>query len=419
VVTRSGQWRARGAACALTAVCAVAAGCSSGGALSAVSLSPSVSARPGGSGASSAGGAGGKALPAGSPAATSPAAACVTRVYAEMTLAQRAGQLFLVGVPADVAGQQTVAAVQEFHFGSVLLPQNADGTASLAAADATIQALAPAATSGARFLIAANQEGGQIQQLTGAGFATIPSALVQGSWTLSALRAQAGTWGSDLHAAGVNLDLAPVMDVVPAATAATNAPIGQLDREFGYDAEGNGQHGAAFIEGMARARVATVAKHFPGLGQVAGNTDVTSHVVDGVTTANAQDLGSFRTAISAGAPFVMVALATYTRIDPARLAAFSPVVMRLLRSGLGFNGVIVSDDLGDAASVASMPAGERATDFLDAGGDLITSQSITPAEQMASAVVARASSDSSFRMVVDSAARRVLTAKQAQGLLPC
>jgi beta-N-acetylhexosaminidase len=390
----------------------MAAGCSAN-ALSIASLSPSAVASE--SGRSAPVDRGGTA----SPAVTSPAAACVTRVADGMTLAQRVGQLFLVGVPADMAVSEMVTAVREYHFGSVLLPKNADGTVSLAAADATIQALAPAAAGGARFLIAANQEGGEIQQLTGAGFATIPSALVQGSWSLSALRTQAAAWGSDLHDAGVNLDLAPVMDVVPAATATMNAPIGQLNREFGYDAGNNGEHGVAFIQGMAQARVATVAKHFPGLGQVTGNTDFTANVVDGVTTANDPDLGSFRAAISSGVPFVMVALATYTKIDPARPAVFSPVVMRLLRSGLGFNGVIVSDDLGEATAVASMAAGDRAIDFLHAGGDLITSQVIASAEEMASAVLARASADAAFRAVVDSAARRVLTAKQTQGLLPC
>jgi beta-N-acetylhexosaminidase len=399
----------------VAAVCAATAACSPN-ALSAAHLNPSAMASGGMSGTRA-------ADPAHShspaPAATSAAAACVARVYGKMTSAQRVGQLFLVGVSSDVAGSQTAAAVREYHFGSVLLPKNSDGTAALAASAASIQALAPTATSGARFFVAANQEGGEIQQLTGDGFATMASALEQGTWTLSELRAQAGTWGSDLRAAGVNLDLAPVLDVVPAATAATNAPIGELDREFGSSPQGNGEHGAAFIEGMATAGVATVAKHFPGLGLVSGNTDFTSNVVDGVTTANAQDLDSFRAAINAGVPFVMIDLATYTRIDPNRPAAFSPVVMRLLRSGLGFNGVIISDDLGEAAAVASTPAGDRAIDFLDAGGDLITSQVIPPAEEMASAVIARASSDASFRAVVDSAARRVLAAKQAQGLLSC
>jgi beta-N-acetylhexosaminidase len=170
---------------------------------------------------------------------------------------------------------------------------------------------------------------------------------------------------------------------------------------------------------MGAARVMTVAKHFPGLGRVAGNTDFTSNVVDNVTTADDPYLNSFRTAIGAGVPMVMVALATYTKIDPAELAVFSPTVMRLLRNGLGFNGVIVSDDLGQAAAVRAIPAGTRAIDFLTAGGDLITSQSLAPAEQMAAAVLARASGNAAFRATVDAAAQRVLAAKQAARLLPC
>ena len=138
-------------------------------------------------------------------------------------------------------------------------------------------------------------------------------------------------------------------------------------------------------------------------------------MVDSVTTATDPYLESYRDAVDAGVPYVMVAEATYTKIDPSHLAVFSPVIMGLLRNGLGFNGVIVSDDLGDAAAVASIPAGQRAVDFLDAGGDLITSQSIAPAEQMAASVLATASSDSAFRATVDAAARRVLAAKQAQG----
>jgi beta-N-acetylhexosaminidase len=162
-----------------------------------------------------------------------------------------------------------------------------------------------------------------------------------------------------------------------------------------------------------------VVKHFPGLGRVTGNTDFTSDVVDTVTTADDPNLDSFRAVIDAGVPYVMVAEATYTKIDPSQLAVFSPVIMQLLRSGLGFKGVILSDDLGEAAAVASVPAARRAIDFLNAGGDLITSQDLGPAGQMAAAVLAEASSDGAFRTIVDDAAERVLAAKQAQGLLSC
>jgi beta-N-acetylhexosaminidase len=344
---------------------------------------------------------------------------CGGRALNGLTLPQRVGQLFLVGVDNDALNPQLIKAEQAYHFGSLLLNKTGEGTAALAGQVKKLQSLAPSMTGGVPLFIAANQEGGAIQQLSGPGFAAMPSALDQGTWSTDALRTAAVTWGTNLRAAGVNLDLAPVMDVVPKSTAAGNAPIGALNREFGYDAAGNGAHGAAFIKGMAQAGVMTVAKHFPGLGQVTGNTDYTADVTDDVTTAADQDLNSFRAAIAAGVPMVMVALATYQRIDPTQLAVFSPVVMRLLRGGLGFGGVIISDDLGQAAAVQAVPAGTRAISFLTAGGDLITSQSLGPAEQMAAAVLAKANADPAFRSTVDSAALQVLNAKHDAGLLAC
>jgi beta-N-acetylhexosaminidase len=408
----------------MAVTCAFLAGCGGGGSSAAPAV-PVDTARPtGGTAQAATGTAGTPSAPsatpgAGSPTTGSPAAACVTQVLGNLTLAQRVGELFIVGVDGNIAGPELTAAERTYHFGSLLLNKSAAGTAALAAQTAAMQELAPADTSGVRLFIAANQEGGQIQQLTGPGFATMPSALEQGSWSLSTLRAAATDWGTDLRAGGVNLDLAPVMDVVPRGSASSNAPIGQLDREFGFDPVTNGEHGTAFIQGMAAAGVTSVAKHFPGLGRVAGNTDFTSNVVDNVTTANDPYLNSFRAAVNAGVPMVMVALATYTKIDPTQLAAFSPTVMRLLRNGLGFGGVIVSDDLGQAAAVQAIPVGSRATGFLTAGGDLITSQSLAPAEQMAAAVLAKASGSAAFRATVDAAAQRVLAAKQAAGLLPC
>jgi beta-N-acetylhexosaminidase len=336
-----------------------------------------------------------------------------------LTLAQQVGQLFLVAVSGDAASPALAAAVDRYHFGSLLLTESAAGTAALARQTSAMQRLAAAGTGGVRFFVAANQEGGEVQQLTGPGFAAVPSETEQGTWSAARLRRAAGDWGTDLRAAGVNLDLAPVMDVVPAATAAGNAPIGALMRDYGASPQSAGQHGTAFIQGMAEAGVATVAKHFPGLGRVTGNTDFTANVTDNVTTADDPSLGSFRAAVGAGVPMMMVALATYTKIDAARLAVFSPVVMRLLRDGLGFTGVIVSDDLGDASAVQGVAAGTRAVDFLAAGGDLVTSQSAGPAEQMAVAVRARAAASPAFRSTVDAAVRQVLAAKQAAGLLSC
>jgi beta-N-acetylhexosaminidase len=166
--------------------------------------------------------------------------------------------------------------------------------------------------------------------------------------------------------------------------------------------------------------VATTAKHFPGLGRVQGNTDFSAGVVDSATEPDDPYLGSFQAAINAGVPFVMNALATYLRIDPAHLAAFSPRVMQtMLRKQMQFRGVIVSDDLGQAAAVTDLTPAARAIAFLAAGGDMITSESLPVAEAMDTAVIGRVGSDPGFRSEVNSAVMRILTAKQAYGLLPC
>src|SRR5207302_2627924 len=138
------------------------------------------------------------------------------------------------------------------------------------------------------------------------------------------------------------------------------------------------------------------------------------------TTASDPYLQSFRQGVAAGTDFVMVALARFTRIDPNHLAAFSPVVMtQMLRGAMGFNGVIISDDLGDTAAVASIPPANRAIDFLSAGGDMIISKTSAPAHAMVLAIRSRAAADSSFRQRVDESALRILRAKQAWGLLAC
>jgi len=345
---------------------------------------------------------------------------CPARVFSRMTAAQRVGQLFLVGV-ADDPRSEVARAVAVYHFGSLLF--GTTSTASLAelrqitAADQSLAS--SAATARVRFFVAADQEGGEVQRLRGPGFLAIPSAVAQGELASGALQREAAGWGRELKRAGVNLDLAPVMDVVPPGTARRNQPIGALVREFGSDPETVASHGVAFIRGMRHAGVAATAKHFPGLGRVVGNTDLTAGVTDTVTAPGDPYLGSFQAAIDAGVPFVMVALASYPRIDPDHLAAFSPRVMRLLRKQMRFGGVIVSDDMGAAAAVAGISPGARATGFLAAGGDMITSVSLDDAAAMYTAVLSRVNHDRAFRVEADSAVMRILTAKHAYGLLPC
>jgi beta-N-acetylhexosaminidase len=397
--------RSRIVLASLIVVSAIATGCDS--ASSQASATPPPTPRP--------------AQPHTLPATTSAAASCAATVFGRMTEAERVGQLFLVGIPVDGGpGAQAETAIRDHHFGSVLFSgDSTQGVRAIRAMTGHVQDLT-SATAGVRFLVAANQEGGEIQELKGPGFETIPAALAQGSMSPQALAGAARTWGQELKQAGVDFDLAPVMDVVPPGTAAQNAPIGALDREFGDNPRTTGEHGAAFIRAMAEAGVATSAKHFPGLGRVRGNTDFTANVTDDQTTADDPYLGSFQAAIDANVPFVMVALATYTRIDAHHLAVFSSrIIQGILRGRMHFSGVVMSDDLGEAAAVAGLSPGTRAIDFIEAGGDMITSQTVPSADAMADAVLGRAEADPAFRNDVSTAVMKILGVKEGYGLLPC
>jgi beta-N-acetylhexosaminidase len=351
----------------------------------------------------------------------SPTAACADRVFAGMTEDQRIGQLFLLGLANDQLGTAEIQEIQVDHVGSVwFVERTSAGVAGIRSVADSVQAQATAgATASVRFFVAANQEGGITQALQGPGFSVMPSALVQGGWTTSTLSASASTWAQQLRASGVNMNFAPVMDVVPPGFDAQNQPIGVLQREYGHDPATVGSHGVAFLSAMRQAGVAVTVKHFPGLGRVTGNTDFTT-ATDTATTVNDAYLQSFKQGIDAGTDFAMVAIATYTQIDPTHLAAFSPVVIgQMLRGTMGFTGVVVSDDLGATVAVATIPAGDRAISFLTAGGDLITSKTADATHAMVVAVRAKIASDASFRARVDDAALRVLREKQTWGLLPC
>jgi beta-N-acetylhexosaminidase len=343
------------------------------------------------------------------------------RVLATLTPAQVVGQVFMVGTPAAAAGALVRAQIARYHVGNVMLTGRSHaGTRPPARVAASMQSAATrAATGGVRLLVSTDQEGGEVQVLGGAGLAPIPSGLAQGRLRPARLRAAAAGWGRALRRAGVNMNLGPSLDTVPGPGAATvNPPIGVFDRQYGYTPEVVAAHGTAFARGMSDAGVVATAKHFPGLGRVRANPDVSSGVTDPVTGRRDAYLTPFRTAIDAGVPVVMMSTAYYPRLDRANPAAFSrAVVDGLLRRRLGFDGVVVSDDLGNARQVARYSYGARALRFLRAGGDLVLTVDASTLPAMQRAVLARARTSPAFRDRVEQAALRVLQVKQRRGLL--
>ncbi len=315
----------------------------------------------------------------------------------------------------------TRAQIGRFHVGNVMLTGRSHGGLRPPArvSRAMRAEIGPDSTGRVRLFVATDQEGGQVRVLQGPGLSEIPSALEQGTWEPRRLRAAARGWARQLRRAGVNLDLAPVLDTVPSRRAAKhNPPIGRYDREFGFTTRVVARHGVAFLRGLADGDVVPAVKHFPGLGRVRGNPDARTGVTDHVTTRHDPYLAPFRAAVEAGAPFVMMSTAYYEHLDPRRPAAFSPYVIgTLLRGDLGFDGVVISDDLARARQVAGFTPAGRALRFIGAGGDLLLSVDSDPVPAMYAAVLGRARTSEAFRAKVDAAALRVLRAKQARGLL--
>ncbi|MCU1418669.1 MAG: Beta-N-acetylhexosaminidase [Schumannella sp.] len=346
------------------------------------------------------------------PPVVSPTPSPTIDPLAGLSLEQRVGQLFIVGSPATEPGTAALDAVQNRFVGGVFL----SGRSALGvdATRAVVDQLTAASSSRSPLLVATDQEGGEVQVLRGPGFSSIPSGLEQGGEDVAALTAEAAAWGAELAAAGINLDLAPVSDVVADATSAPgNAPIGAFHREFGYDQQRVEQHAAAFMAGMRSSGILTSPKHFPGLGLVAENTDTTAGVTDSLTDENAPSVLVARTLIGEGADFMMVSTADYALLDPGTPAAFSPAIVDgLLRQALGFTGVVVTDDLSGATQVTAWSPAERAILSIEAGDDIVlVSRYPQFAAEMIDAVVAKARTDAAFAAKVDAAARRVLDLK--------
>jgi beta-N-acetylhexosaminidase len=348
-------------------------------------------------------------------AATPTPASVAAAAYARMSTSQRIGQLLMAAVPetGSTAAARTVLA--RYHVGNVVLVgASSVGTAGVAARVAPVRQVATQAA--VLPFVAADQEGGYVQHLKGTGFSPIPTALRQGQLPTTTLRADWRVWAGQLRRAGVNLDLAPVADVVPASVGTRNQPIGRYYREYGYTPGVVGPHVTAVVRGMRDAGVTGTVKHFPGLGRATGNTDTTVGVTD-PTTRYDPYLGPFTSAIGAGVPVVMVSTAIYPHIDRTTVGAFSHlIVTTMLRQQLGFTGLIVSDSL-TAVSVRSYTYATRAIRALDAGVDVLLVTDNTPVPAMTSAIASRMRTSPAFASVVRTAVLRVLTAKAAAGLV--
>lgn len=219
-------------------------------------------------------------------------------------------------------------------------------------------------------LIAVDQEGGRVQRFREGFYRLPPLRWLGHQYDLDNARgrrlAQTCGWlmAAEVLDAGVDFSFAPVVDL----DYGTSEVIG--DRSFHRDPEVVAELASAYILGMHKAGMIAVAKHFPGHGYVVADSHLDLPVDPRTLSELYDDLQPFGRLVRQGVNGIMVAHVRYPQID-GEVASLSPYWLRtVLRSELGFSGVIFSDDLSMKALVSEGDMAERARRALAAGADM-------------------------------------------------
>ena len=257
-----------------------------------------------------------------------------------------------------------------------------------------------AACAGSPVLVAVDQELGGIQRL---------HRLVPGMPTGDALKDMRGDeiearsyeMASSARAMGVNLFLAPIVDVV------TGVNPWLHHRNLGPDPAEVSRIACAFIRGVQRAGVIATAKHFPGHYQTEHDPAVARAIVSGPVEALDDGLDVFRQVIAAGVQAVMPGPAVFPALDPSQSASTSQKVIGLLRDTLAFDGLIISDDLDAVSILRDNSITETAVTALKAGAHLLLVSSEAGLDSIAEAIVAAVENGELDRQQLLNAANRV------------
>lgn len=325
---------------------------------------------------------------------------------AEMSIAEKVGQLFLVRYPGDSALTDS----QTYHLGGFLLFGQDVENATAESLITQIQTLQ--ANSDIPLLIGADEEGGTVTRISRnanlvASPFLAPQTLYQnGGW--EAIIADTKQKAEILTSYGIQLGLFPVADV------ATDPNAFIYDRTIGLDAAGTSTFVEAVVKSLAGTGVASTLKHFPGYGN---NRDSHVEIVRDTRTLEelrTNDFLPFEAGIKAGADSVLVSHNIVTSIDDTQPASLSPKVIQVLREELDFDGVIMTDDM-DMLGLADFTSQEQAgLAALKAGNDLVLSSSY--ASQIPVIITAVDNGDYS-EADLDASVRRILTLKETLKLL--
>jgi beta-N-acetylhexosaminidase len=329
-----------------------------------------------------------------------------------MSPEQQIGQLFVVGFDGIEPTPEIVELIQRRHVGGVILfSRNIRGARQTLQLTTALQRIAREAGHPYPLLIAIDQENGLVRRL-GPDSTGFPGSMALGAIGSEEIAfAVARATGEELHALGINMNLAPVADV-------NNNPANPVVgvRSFGEDPGRVARLTGATVRGYAAAGVIATLKHFPGHGDTAVDSHLALPVVPFTLDRLEQvELVPFRRGIEAGAECVMTAHIALPQLDQSAdlPATLSPAIMRgLLRERLGFEGVVISDCLEMQAISDTVGVPEGAVLALAAGIDLVLVSHRSDRQTASIAAVRRAVEDGRLAEAdIRHAAERVLRLK--------
>ncbi|MBU4263483.1 MAG: beta-N-acetylhexosaminidase [Proteobacteria bacterium] len=279
------------------------------------------------------------------------------------------GQLFMVGIPGKDLDDSTLRLIGERGINNfIIFKRNVDNPEQLSQLCTDVKAacqqvkLPPP-------LIAIDQEGGTVARLP-VPFTQFANArqLAGSADPVAALADYANTCARELVQAGINMNLAPVLDVCPAGQG-----FFMEKRSLGADPQLVGQLGSRVIKGLQGGGVAACGKHFPGLGAAKLDPHLQLPVVArALSEIREFDLVPFQKAIAADVAAIMTSHTIYEHLDAATPATLSKHILTdLLRSELGFDGLIITDDLEMGAIENERTVSSAAVQAFTAGADMI------------------------------------------------
>ena len=294
-------------------------------------------------------------------------------------LEQRAAAVLVVGIPGVTTADEPLGqSVVDLGVGGLFLSEpNVESTEQVRA---LVDGLRDRA--GRPLLVSTDEESGRVavtREIVGAG--PSPRRLAR-EQTPEQVRDYAAGIGSRLVGAGIDLDLAPLLDL-------DDGPYGGIvgDRSFSADPATAAEYGLAFSAGLLDAGVTPTVKHFPGQGRSSTDTHAEGDVVEAtVEELRSTDLLPFQVAIDAGAPVVMLNHLGYSALDPDLPASLSPKAYALLRE-MGFQGVAMTDSLGMGAVNLRWNFPEAAVRAIEAGADVALATDGNQALGMRDAIV--------------------------------